>query len=64
MNNDNFTEAFKLLLQIKEYCREEYSKSNNLINNGTEYDCVDFRYEQGKMIAYKNIIELLTPKEI
>lgn len=62
--DDNFTEAMKLLLEIKEYCKNQYAKSNNLINNGTEYDCVDFRYEQGRMRAYKDIHEMLTSKYI
>ena len=64
MKNEDFTEAMKLLLEIKEYCKEEYSKSNNLINNGTEYDFVDFRYEQGKMIICRKIMEMLTAKYI
>jgi len=72
MKNEDFTEAMKLLLEIKEYCKKEYSKSNNLINNGTEmvdqyniiYDFVDFRYEQGKMIICRKIMEMLTAKYI
>ena len=62
--NEDFSEAMKLLLEIKEYCKQEYMKSNNFINNGTEYDCVDFRYEQGKMIMCRNIMEMLTAKYI
>lgn len=56
--NESFTEAFKLLVKIQDKCMIGISQSRNAINNGTEFDSVDFRYEQGRIAAYKSILEV------